>query len=683
MTDSADLELSLHRHDQLTYEVEFRFMDSDPQSQAEVRLGAGQKIHASLDFDKLDEHFNNLDMRAYGQTLTAGLFGDDRLKAAFAQARTATERAEARLRLRLVIGPSALELHRLRWETLNDPLSGVCLSTDQNVYFSRYLSSLDWRPVRLRSRGELKALAAIAAPNGLEKYQLAPIDKNVELETAQKGLGSITIKPLESVTIDNLILALSGEQYDILYLAAHGAFVNGEPQLWLEDDHKNVARLSGSELATRIRELEYRPRLIVLASCQSAGKGEGEALAALGPRLAEAGIPAALAIQDNVSMETVTKFMPIFFAELYKDGQIDRALTVARGQVRAQHDWWTPVLFMRLKSGRLWYTPGFADAKKGFQKFPAQIQNIKNKHFTPILGPGLVEGLFGSPQEIARNWAEAYHYPLAPQERESLPQVSQYLTINQQKSFPYEDLINHLRVRLQDRFRNQLTPELLNQDAALSQVIDSIGKILRAQNPDEPHRALAELPVEVYLTTNADTLLEGALEDAKKHPQTRTCPWNEYTAEQESQRDDETYTVDRPLVYHLFGLWKDRPSIVLTEDNYFDFLIGTAKNKTLIPLQVKKAMTDSGLLFLGFQTNEWNFRVLFRSILSLPGQRYDEYANIAAQIEPEDGRILEPERAREYLEQYFYKGHKLDLSIFWGTPDEFIKELMRYWRTNA
>jgi hypothetical protein len=94
-------------------------------------------------------------------------------------------------------------------------------------------------------------------------------------------------------------------------------------------------------------------------------------------------------------------------------------------------------------------------------------------------------------------------------------------------------------------------------------------------------------------------------------------------------------------------------------------------------------MTDSGLLFLGFQTHEWQFRVLFRAMLSLPGQRYDEYANIAAQVEPEDGRILDPQRAREYLEQYFFKGCKLDLSVYWGTPDDFIKELMHYWRRQS
>jgi hypothetical protein len=683
MTHIADLELSLHRQEQDAYAVDFRFSDGDTASQTEVRLGAREAALAAFDFHQLRDFLDAGDLKAYGQALTAAFFGAESLRTAFAQARAASQQAGAALRIRLAIAANALELHPLRWELLNDPQTGSPLATDQTIHFSRYLSSQDWRPVRLRSRGELSALAVIAAPEGLAAYKLASVDRAAETAAMAAGLGNIRLKTLEQGTLNGLVAALSAEEFDLLYLVAHGTFASGEAYLWLEDEAGQVARVAGAELVNRLRELEHRPRLVVLAACQSAGQGSGEVLSALGPRLAEIGIPAVLAMQANLRMDTAAKFIPLFFSELQKDGQIDRALAVARDLVREQPDWWVPALFMRLKSGRLWYTPGFADAKKGFEKFPAQIQNLKSKHLTPILGAGLLEGLLDAPQQIARSWAETFRYPMAPHERESLPQVAQFLTINQQKSFPYEDLMDYLRQRLQTRFAAQLSEELRASDAPLTGVLEAVGKLLREGNPDEPHRALAELPVEIYLTTNADTLLEGALKAAGKKPQTRLCPWNAATAELESEREDDNYTVEHPLVYHFFGQWKERASLVLTEDNYFDFLLGMARNKALIPLQVKKAMTDSGLLFLGFQTHEWQFRVLFRAMLSLPGQRYDEYANIAAQVEPEDGRILDPQRAREYLEQYFFKGCKLDLSVYWGTPDDFIKELMHYWRRQA
>ena len=70
-------------------------------------------------------------------------------------------------------------------------------------------------------------------------------------------------------------------------------------------------------------------------------------------------------MQGNVTMQTVDQFMPVFFQELQRDGQLDRAIAVARGAVRERPDWWMPVLYMRLKSGRIWYAPGFAEEQRG------------------------------------------------------------------------------------------------------------------------------------------------------------------------------------------------------------------------------------------------------------------------------------------------------------------------------
>ena len=127
---------------------------------------------------------------------------------------------------------------------------------------------------------------------------------------------------------------------DVLYLVCHGALIEGEAWLWLEDAAGKSHRVAASELIQRMRELRNVPALVVLASCQSAGGGDDArtsdagALAALGPGLAEAGIPAVLAMQGDVTIATMAKFMPVFFRELQRDGQIDRAVAAARGAVR-------------------------------------------------------------------------------------------------------------------------------------------------------------------------------------------------------------------------------------------------------------------------------------------------------------------------------------------------------------
>ena len=687
MNNYAELEIGLHRRDAGSYSVDFRF--SQPESETDVRLAQGQSTQVTFELDQLQDLVFDAD--AYGKRLTQDFFADPTVKNAFSQARTSAQSLDYPLRLRLLIGPSAPELHSLRWETLRDPQDDTPLCTNENLLFSRYLSSLDWRPVRLRPQGKLNALTAIANPSDLADYNLAPVDVEGELSRAKGALGEIPLTPLpgedgsQHATLDNMVASLREVEYDILYLVCHGALVKDEPWLWLEDDQGKVARTSGQELVTRLKELTQRPRLVVLASCQSAGKSAGDALAALGPSLAEAGIPAVIAMQGNISMQTVAEFMPVFFEELQRDGQIDRALAVARGAVRHRPDFWMPALFMRLKSGRIWYVPGFSDDRQGFEKWPALLRSIRRGQCTPIIGPGFYESMFGSPRDIAQRWSEAYHYPMAPHERESLPQVAQYLTINQYKQAPYDELEEYLEAEIQEGYQEILPPELKQGRAPLDKLIEAVGAHRREQNALDPYNVLAQLPLPIYITTNPGNLMAASLAEAGKDPQVVLCPWNEYIEQVESIYDREPDyfpTPERPLVYHLFGRISEPDSVVLTEDDYFDYLIGVTSNKDLIPSAVRRALADTALLFLGFQMDEWNFRVLFRSILSQQGGgRRDRYAHIAAQIEPEEGRILEPERARRYLEKYFAKG--ADISLFWGSADDFLNELHQRWKEKA
>ncbi len=677
MNPSADLELTIHRQDQ-QYAVDFRYSDSDPTQQTEVRLGAGQAAYASFDLPALQEHLQAGEIKEYGQALTQSLFASEPLRTAFAQARAATEQAGAILRLRLNIHPTALDLHNLRWETLLDPHSGITLSTDQNVHFSRYLSGSDWRSIKPRAKGLLKALAVIAAPGGLEAYQLASVDKAAETATITSSLGEVRVHVLERASLKELVSALSAEDYDILYLVAHGTFVKGESLLWLEAESGEIARVQGNELVNRIRELERRPRLAVLASCQSAGRGEGEVLASLGPRLAEAGIPAVLAMQTNILMETVAKFMPLFFTELQKDGQIDRALCVARGLVREQPDWWGPCLFMRLKSGRLWYTPGFGGPRGEFEKWPSLLRGIQSGRCTPILGPGLLDALMGTQRDLTQQWADELEYPLSAHERESLPQVAQYRAVDQSRFTAEDEWLAHIRTAI--RKRTSLPADLGDEAAPVAQMLEAAREQLLPRDEFEPHKILAQMPAKVYITANVDELLETALRAAGKEPTTMVCPWREFSEETDpftyTRDDDFDPTPERPLVYHLFGLLSQPESLVLTEDDTFAFLIGITRHIKNIPAQVGRALTDSALLFLGFQTEEWSFRVLLQALLAKEGNNLlKRHAHIAAQIEPEESRLLNPGRARRYLETYFARGSDIEINIYWGTAREFMKEL--------
>jgi hypothetical protein len=356
----ADLEIDLRRRNDRDYSVELRF--TAPDGDAEVRLlreGPGTVTCAALAAVRELE----LDADRYGAALSSALFGDPLVAGAFAQARSTAASQDAALRVRLHLEPSVPELNDLRWECLRGP-DGELLFAGEQIFFSRYLSSLDWRPARLRPQMRMRALAAIANPSNLGEYApngqpLAAVDVQAIFDRLKASLPDVELTLLAPAALNGIVDRLR-EGFDIFYLVCHGALVDGQSRLWLENETGHAAVTSGTAFVDRIRELSQRPRLAILASCQSAGTGrvrQESSLLGLGPRLADAGVPAVLAMQGNLSMETEARFMPVLFRELLRDGQIDRAVALARGAVRERHDYWIPVLFQRLRSGRLWFAP--------------------------------------------------------------------------------------------------------------------------------------------------------------------------------------------------------------------------------------------------------------------------------------------------------------------------------------
>ncbi|HEY7819005.1 MAG TPA: CHAT domain-containing protein, partial [Vicinamibacteria bacterium] len=436
----SELEIGLHRRDAFLYTVELRYVS--PAGGADDFV-AGE---ARLDFDKLRSF--GLDDAAYGSELSQSLFGDQSLRVRFAQVLKAAEVQDDALRLRLFIGPTAPELQTLRWERLRDPESNRPLFTKHRVHFSRYLSSRDWRPVQMRTRSSLRALLVIANPENLAEKGLPPIDPKLELELAESSLQEANVVKLVGrgeATLENVLQHQLRGGYDILYLVCHGVFdeKRSRAALYLENAHGKAEFVDGTEFAHRLEELSTRPRLIVLASCDSAGslsddENAPNQLAALGPRLSQAGIPAVIAMQGRISMETGKAFMKVFFEELQKDGVVDRAASVARSAVQDRPDWWKPVLFMRLRTGRLWYSRGLDKGR--LDQWDVLVRKIEKQKCTPILGPALNDYLLGGRREIVRRWAEREHYPLAL-DRESLPQVAQYLK-SRHDSFTMRDKLN-------------------------------------------------------------------------------------------------------------------------------------------------------------------------------------------------------------------------------------------------
>lgn len=676
----AELEIGVHRAQRGVYEVALRL--TDPQSQAEIAPVRGL---AEIDAESL--LLAQADPEIYGRLLSSQVFADAAVRGLFGKARAALERGGLMLRVRLAIDPTALELHDLRWELLRDPETGAPLATSERVLLSRFMRSQDWRQIRLQPRARLRAVIAVAAPSNVADYGLAPVDLDGEVARITEALAGIDVTVLGKagpLTLDRLVEALRAG-VDVVYLACHGTLTRqSEPILFLQDERGAAAPVKGSELALRIGELAQPPRLVVLASCESAGRADasgwaGEkplAQASFAPMLANAGVSAVIAMQAQISMETVRLAMPVFFRELMKDGQIDRAMAAARGAVRNRRDHWMPALFLRLKSGRLWYEPRLSGAEGTLSQWKALCQCVHEGRFLPILGPDLDEGLFGGRRELAIRLAKKYAYPNADHECTDLAKVAQFLSIEKDRAFAHKAVQTELVDLLVERRHADAVTEL---PKLLDGVVERRGAL-----ESDPYRVLARLPAPVYITASPETLLFKTVKAAGKSPEALFCRWRSTrTNTPQEPRPKQPPSPQTPVVHHVFGVFGAPESLVLTEDDFFDFLIATSTYK-LMPAVVRGSLTDSALIFLGFRLDDWTFRVLFRLIMNLDGSAgMRKYSHVGVQINPEEHSLADVERGRRYLERYFGSDRGAGLSeppitLYWGSPADFLAELQRH-----
>jgi hypothetical protein len=312
-----------------------------------------------------------------------------------------------------------------------------------------------------------------------------------------------------------------------------------------------------------------------------------------------------------------------------------------------------------------------------FTRWPSLLSFIKIGKLTPVVGLGLTDSLIGPRHLLAREWADEYGFPLAGYQKDDLPQVAQFVRVENDDVTLRVALGEYIRRQVVERFPGSVPADL--GPGHLDEMIKTAWLHEASQLPTDPHAFLASLPVPIYITAHPSNLLATALSVAGRSPVVDLCRWradvDDWPPSQLKAEPTYEPTVERPLVFHLFGNLEFPDSLVLTEDDYFDFLIGVSLNRGLIPAPVQRALADSALVFLGFRIDAWDFRVLLRCLLSQEGgHRRDRYKHVAAQLDVGSG-MTSPERAREYLRDYFAQFKETSIDIFWGTVDQFVASL--------
>jgi outer membrane protein assembly factor BamB len=339
----ADLEIRIFPRQERGYPVEMTLDD-----QLEFPLGylAGGVL----------PWISSGDFVADGERLFEWLLSDDALRDAWN--RTLGRSQKRRIRLR--IDAAAPELHTLPWELLRAGRRLVSASAD--TPFSRYLAVLElWGESVVRR--PIRVLAAISNPGNLQEYGLTPVDVTQErtlLENALAGLGAdeIILNFLEPpVTLARLEEKLR-EGCHVVHYVGHG-FYNAKRQqaaLYLQDGKGDTEPVPDGALSEMMARQGVRPQLVFLAACQSAATSTADAFLGLAPKLVMEGVPAVVAMQGLVTVETARRFGAECYRRLAKHGLIDLAVNEARSALvtAGRPDAGVPVLFMRLKSGKVW-----------------------------------------------------------------------------------------------------------------------------------------------------------------------------------------------------------------------------------------------------------------------------------------------------------------------------------------
>lgn len=298
-----------------------------------------------------------------GTTLYNWLTHDLRIRSAVDVARGAA----TRMRLRLRIDAAAPALHALPWETLRlaQPDGDVIeMAANAATPFSRYLNTADAPTAYVEP--PLRMLVAIAAPNGLEELGFAVIDADEEwahLQSALNTSGVELVRLAQPCTLTALEQAVRDDIH-IVHVIAHGLFDqrNARASLVLADADNQPLFVADADIASMFDRLVHDAaalRVLFLAACESATRSPADAFRGLAPQLIRAGIPAVVAMQELVPVDTARTFSRVFYQRLLEHGMVDLAANEARATLMtaALPGAAIPVLFMRLADGRLFAPP--------------------------------------------------------------------------------------------------------------------------------------------------------------------------------------------------------------------------------------------------------------------------------------------------------------------------------------
>ena len=292
----------------------------------------------------------------FGSGLFDALLQDASVREVYTAARRDARTANRGLRLRVSLR-AAPELAGIPWEFLYDKPRFLAQHVQSPIV--RFVE-LEDPPPPLKVEAPLRVVGMVSRP---KDAGLAVLDVEEEQALLEQRLapliesGQVTLKWLEEATLRALQQELDhGEECHIFHFIGHGEFDEqaGESCLVLEYPDGRAHRVGGLQLGNVVAG-RGSLRLAVLNACEAAQTSAHDPLAGVATSLMEFDVPAVVAMQFAITDEGALVFADEFYGALAAGYSVDAAVTQGRRALAANSEveWGTPVLFTRVKDGRL------------------------------------------------------------------------------------------------------------------------------------------------------------------------------------------------------------------------------------------------------------------------------------------------------------------------------------------
>jgi hypothetical protein len=282
----------------------------------------------------------------------------------------------------------------------------------------------------------------------------------------------------------------------------------------------------------------------------------------------------------------------------------------------------------------------------------ALIESVNERECTPFLGAGVAWPYLPTGRALAEALADDYDYPL--NDRANLARVAQFIASVYGPQFAKRQVRNKI-VAKQEEFEKKSPGEKFPKN----------------------YQILADLLLPIYITTNYDDFLTRALTTANRKPTVEVCRWNNRLYDKLGGYSKRQRTVDEPVIFHMHGEISDFGSLLVTDDDYIDFTVSLGQRAqgkdAIIPHWIRRALTDTTLLFVGYSLEDMNFRVLMRQLMKQQALLRDEQAlSLSIQLSDKDIPVEKRAKAEKFLADYLGTSA---IRIYWGQAAPFLQKL--------